>query len=711
MATIKSSAQITSDIITQARLTDPAISAEIGTPERKIIEAVAEMIANFQVDFSVLDSQHDIDAMSAGRLDAFLGNFGFARQQPTASTGSVIFSRSNAAGADILIPAGTQLNAHVDSDNLPDIVFITLDTSTLAQGSTDTTVAVQCTTPGTIGNVGAGAITGFAGLQSVQGVTSVTNDEAMTGGTDGENDAEYKVRFKNTIFRNQAGTYDQFLALAVAQESISKANVVGPISRYQEYIQIPTAKDIAQRTIAITVDPITGAASSSAGGYDNVASSWNWPAKRTSAASSVPYSKYTYDQSYYLTDGGLGANARFFRPFVDYVFNRVPIAAVAGSTQIIDATNYNLHKPNVTVLDSRDAEDNPTGNLELKAGNVLLLEHAYISQSSRNDYARGILNCVDVFVNGSNDTQMKSQEVIVGASSTIQSTDPAKWTYQANFARKLTGGQPVVGNRITPLLWQPVTEVPDSIKISDGTTTYTFYRCNYKNPADSEYYWDAAFTKVGNYFMIEEIGGYYGTMRARNGIEFRQSVNGYLPNGSNGSKPSTHADFIGNQFSAKYTYDSNVSTLQAIMEQHKQVTTDVLVHKARRRYFRPFVTIMYSQGVTQSVVNLSINAAIAAFFDSQYYGAAIQLSDILQVIHNVPGVDNVRWTADAGGVGIHKIEETFINGDPIDPDLAGPLTQKFLETDFFLKDDELAAAPTVNPVVVQVKAQNTWGTA
>src|SRR5829696_8706206 len=95
---MKTADQIVNDILTQLRLNDPTISAEIGTPERKIIEAVAEQIARAQADFSVLDQQHDLEQMSGNRLDAYLGGvFAFGRQQPMPSVGIVTFARTEAA--------------------------------------------------------------------------------------------------------------------------------------------------------------------------------------------------------------------------------------------------------------------------------------------------------------------------------------------------------------------------------------------------------------------------------------------------------------------------------------------------------------------------------------------------------------------------------------------------------------------------------------
>jgi hypothetical protein len=143
------------------------------------------------------------------------------------------------------------------------------------------------------------------------------------------------------------------------------------------------------------------------------------------------------------------------------------------------------------------------------------------------------------------------------------------------------------------------------------------------------------------------------------------------------------------------------------MEKNKQTTQDVLVHRAKNRYYVPIVTVMYSIGSTKSVVDASIVASLDSFFQNQYYGAAIQLSDILQTIHNVPGVDNVRFTNETG----NKLIEVAQDGSTL---AGGPY---YITNDFYIQDNELAASPghdlsgtDVVAVIITVRAQNTWTT-
>lgn len=780
--------QVTTQIINQLKLLDPAVSAEVGTPERKLIEATAELIASQQVDFTVLRSQTDLSSLSGGKLDAYLSVYNFGRQQATPSYGTVTFARATAATNDIVIPQSTQVIANIDDSVFPQLTFVTTQTVVLQNGSTSVTCPCQCTIAGSIGNIDANKIVGFGGLAPINGISTVSNKQAFTGGTDGEDDASYVTRFKNTFLRNISGTEDMYLALAVSLNGISKANVVGPISRYQEYVQVPATDDANQ------VTP-----------YDSAGTVF--PHKRTTAESTIPYSKHTYAVNYYLTNGTLDpASANFFSPGVDYIFNTPPWNGTTGATDgahpnqpdvtfligdigkptgVVDtpsatggtlaaatyyykitalngngeslpatevnsgamsgstnsnaltwtavpgATSYRVYRGTATNAENvyytsttnsftdtgaaSTAGSPPSSSTALvwpnniASGDVFLLEHAYISINSRNDSSYGILNCVDVFVNGENAVAVDSVEIVPTSGNNLQNTNALLWTYQnspgtVNFKRLIDGRASVVGNRIQPLYWQPVIDVPDTIEV--GVNTY--YKANYYNAADSTYYnqFDgiSTYSFKAHYIVCKEVNSYYGTIRSRSGIEWFLSGNNYLAGAlvtdSGGTYSGVTIDTqTGIQFSLNgYLYDKNIGDLQAIMEKNKQTTSDVLVHKAKLRYFQPIVTIMYTLGATQSVVNASIIANLQNYFETQYYGTAIQLSDILSVIHDTPGVDNVRWTNQGTGA----VQELNADGSQL-------TSPTYYTTDFYIQDNELAQSPNANQVTITVRAQNTWG--
>ncbi len=215
----------------------------------------------------------------------------------------------------------------------------------------------------------------------------------------------------------------------------------------------------------------------------------------------------------------------------------------------------------------------------------------------------------------------------------------------------------------------------------------------------------AGYPRIANYIGVYESNGYQGTLRARSGLEIRAGKNVRKPveDGTHESFDGTDTGFVGSQFvgSLAYTYDQNPGALQAIMEQNKQVTTDVLVHRAVDRFFHINITVMYTPGATKSVVDAGVLVALTTYLENQYFGATIQLSDILQVVHNTPGVDNVRWTHDIT-VGTHRVEEVKANGDSLSPPV-------YFDTDFYLQDNQLADVPSTNAITTTVRTQNTWG--
>lgn len=624
-------------MLQQLRLLDPAMSGEVGTPERKIIDTVAQALSENQIDFNVVSGAFDIDAKFGSDLDKFLAIFGFGRQQARAATGFVKFSRVTASAYDIVIARNTQVVApSVTLDGGTTIVslsFLTTEPVTLPAGSLSATVPVRCATNGTVGNVAAGQIIQF-GSTPILGITDVTNEVATEGGIDQESDDEYKIRFKNTVFRNLSGTQDQFLALAVSTQNTTKANVVGPISRYREYIQVPDVDDAS-------IDPDSNiAGNGTAGEY-------------TTALSTIPYSKHAYDTiPYFVSSGNAGPDNVFYREDVDFSINITDASKDKGDTYRgrIANTGPNVltdpltaFQPNLTFTNVYTGSN--TDVLSVKPKDIVLFEHSYMSTASRNNWDRQILNCVDVFVNGSNELVANAvmprptgtKNLFVGASS--------EKFFVNNFRRvDQPERRPVVGNLFTPVYWQPATDLPDSIVTSDAT-----------------------YLKNVHYWAVEDVTEIGNTVRARNGIEWATGINGkvqadYDQGPYTGPKIVGTADDVINIDG--YSYDRNIIDLQAALEGNKQVTTDVLAHRAKTRFFKLDVTVMYQAGISASDINEAIRLSVADFLDGQYFGGVIQLSDLLQVIHNTSGVDNVRWSRDLTSAR-NCVTECDINGQPL----------------------------------------------
>lgn len=625
-------AQIANQMIRQLRILDPSVSADLGTPERKLLDSVAEALASAQIDLSLLSGAFDIDAKYGTDLDRFLAIFAFARQAGTHATGVVEFSRTTPSSFDIRIPAGSQLVSIAGGSN--QAVFATSSVATLPAGDTSVFVPIRSTVVGSFNNVSSNTITTFVG-EPLIGITGVNNSSPTVGGRDPETDSELKVRFRNTLFRNVAGTEDQYLALAVSGAFTNKANVVGPISRYREYIQVPQVDDAS--AYDVSGDSVEEPGNGNAGEY-------------TTALSTIPYAEYTYDTvPVFVSNGATGATAVFYTEGVDFDFNSKTadknrgdtyrLAQTGGAYDPIDAEAQ--YQPNITLL---NVYTGISTNVEaVRPGDILLLEHSYISSASRNDFERNITNCVDVYVNGSNTT--RASTVIPRPSALVnQFVNDASHRYHFNNYRRIGEPQhrPILGNVFTPLFWNPLIELPDSLLIG-GT----------------------AYTQGVHYWAIEDVSDNGGTVRARTGIEWSVDVPGQAsgdPTGGPYSGPNITANDE-EDIAVEYFFDKNIIDLQSSIEATKQVTTDVLVHRTTTRFLKFDITVMYVPGAGITATNNAIRDSVQGWLNNFYFGGTVQLSDVLQIIHNTGGVDNVRWSAEVSS-SLNRVIETDIYGNP-----------------------------------------------
>ena len=229
--------RVSEDIRSKLKETIPQLSLEIGTPERKIVDAVAEAISEADMDQYITGTNFDIDTKTGLELEQFVGIFGFGRLQGRRATGVVRVEVTAEATQDIHVQNGTQFYVPGGGENPgTHLYFHATQRAVLPKGHYSVDVPVECTIIGSIGNVPPGTM---ASVGSTLGIATVTNLSPMTGGIDVENDEELRARFKATLLRNVAGTADFYLALAHADQNVSRAVVYGPVSLYRTQIEAP----------------------------------------------------------------------------------------------------------------------------------------------------------------------------------------------------------------------------------------------------------------------------------------------------------------------------------------------------------------------------------------------------------------------------------------------------------------------------------------
>lgn len=727
-----SQTQIAEQMVAQLRLLKPTISAEVGTPERLILDTVAGALAESSIDLIGLAEALNVDSKFGANLTNFMALFGFERQTATLATGFVKFERNTPATVNIVIPSGVILKSHISTatDGIqPE--FVTTSSVTLRVGETATElVPVKAKSPGTIGNVPAEAIT-IMSFAPVLGITSVTNPAATTRGTDQEDDNSLKARFKNTVFRNLAGTEDQFLALSIATAFSTKANVIGPISKYQEYIQVPTEDDqgsypfggsesypgypypIMVRgsganasniiTIPSTIginpgDPVEVYKSedspilASSGLVTSIKSSteiviskplasevlngWvfigEWKPyyetlvnKWTTALSTNPFAKEIWrGLPIFISDISSGISKFFFREGVDFNFNYPPLlqgdtlrAMISGVGPDPRMNITGKNQPNVTFINVFQGSE-PGAVTALAPEDVVLFEYAYTSAASRNSILHNVTNAVDVYIDGTNEQSTSTifSAPLAGNSQAFVD-NPVSMYYYENYRRHGNPTKrPLEGNILTPLFAQPVLAIPGQINI--GLNKYYL----------GVHYW-----------LTHDTSNYFGTVRARDGIEWSATIPADLGGPEEGVPTPEKPEpvYTGKTFAElespelievePYFYDQNIEDLQAALEASRQVTTDVLAHKARIRFFKLNITVVYSPQATPTTVNNAIHEALEQFFANQSFGNVVRLSDLLAQIHNVAGVQNVRWSNDVpNDPNLIRVQQTTINGAPLE---------------------------------------------
>lgn len=235
---MKSPDECSREIIQKLKTTAPGLSMELGTVERKMVDACGESIAESYIDQYLIGSLLDVNGKAGLELEQFVGIFGFGRLQGRQSTGVVRVELITISTQDISIPIGTQFysKAHMPGSG-SSLYFSATQTVILVAGNYTADVPVQCTIPGVGGNLPPDSITS---LGTILGATAVTNLVAMTGGVDIETDDELRQRFSDTLLRNVSGTEDWYKGLAYQNKYISKCRVMGPYQKYETEIVVPS---------------------------------------------------------------------------------------------------------------------------------------------------------------------------------------------------------------------------------------------------------------------------------------------------------------------------------------------------------------------------------------------------------------------------------------------------------------------------------------
>ena len=216
---------------------DPTWDVTAGSATYKILEAVAQEIANANNNSVLQTYSYNVNTKSGTELDAFCNLFGVYRQLGKRATGTVTFYTTGTKSSITTIPMGTQVAVPIGgNNNTSAIYFATMAPAIITAGSVSTDVPVVAVLPGAVANVPAGTITTM--VSSLLNVTSINNNSAITGGTDPESDSQLRNRWTNTAFNNTTGTFGKYVVTALQDQNVSRANAIGQQNYWDEQCQI-----------------------------------------------------------------------------------------------------------------------------------------------------------------------------------------------------------------------------------------------------------------------------------------------------------------------------------------------------------------------------------------------------------------------------------------------------------------------------------------
>lgn len=180
-----------------------------GSEIRNLLEAFAIGI------YALLEEQHEATKIafistSEGVFLDRLGELPFIdlpRITGTVASGSVTFTLSEAQSDDIIIPAETFIR------NEDEISFYTLSDCVISSGDLTGSVLVEAISPGADGNAPAGTVTIFEDDDIDTSLVSVTNAEDFLGGSDWEDDDEYRERLLANVQADGFGTVGWYRSL------------------------------------------------------------------------------------------------------------------------------------------------------------------------------------------------------------------------------------------------------------------------------------------------------------------------------------------------------------------------------------------------------------------------------------------------------------------------------------------------------------------
>ena len=192
------------------------IDLTVGSVLRAILEASASVALWLQYLLLQVLTMTRLATSIGTDADSWIQDFGMARLPATPAVGQVVMSSFNPGAQAATIPNGATVRTGDGSQS-----FAVIDGPyTRAVGTATVTVTIQAITDGPGGNVQAGAVSLLG--TAISGIDTVSNPDALGGGTAAETDAALRLRFVTYInTRSQATEQAIGYAIASVQQGLT----------------------------------------------------------------------------------------------------------------------------------------------------------------------------------------------------------------------------------------------------------------------------------------------------------------------------------------------------------------------------------------------------------------------------------------------------------------------------------------------------------
>lgn len=677
---------IASQMVQALALSEPELDTGVGTPIRKMLDTVSEAIAESHLDRYLLSYSYDIDSRNGADLDAFTALFGFRRLVARSSSGTILLQRSTPATQSIVVPAGAQAS---NGDSAP-VIVRTTSPAVFPRGATFLEIPAHAVIGGSVGNLPASSVIRW--LTPVDGISSVTNPAPFTGGSDAESDAQFRERFKKTVFRNLAGTQDMYTAIAQADQSVTSVEIYGTTKRWTERVEVVSG--VATPSVASTIE--------------------SFAISNATNATPITISTITphgMNQGDYVYISGVGGNtaANGFRRIYSVPTERsfslisaTSSSTVAGSgaytsggtvvpvirMQWIDPTTAQVHfGPNIdlgqvhprslyTFSSTVVPATVTVADVEAVPDGIYDLSFLYSSQGSRNvpGYSVGrLLDRVDVWVDGSSAETASVVSILDG--------ENALTAGPGNFGtigvhRRPDGSRVASGNLYIEVPFAPIITLPATLTVGTATLDLgTDYWIGVQETQSAvggsgcrdiiEVSSAAVQTGLVNITSSTNATPIVLTIPAHSfAVGQRVRVDGHTTNtnangdfyvsavgattitleGTSGNGVGGASGTVKLYHPVGVQYDFNVVPyrISREVESWRLVASNLMVHKARPLPLRIFCAVILQPGWTLTNVQTAVDQAASELLASLGIGSVMQISDLLNAIGDVSGVDSVR---------------------------------------------------------------------